>query len=129
MSQSKLSLFHPESFRQQQPIITRLPGFARLNKLNKVISLVLLLCFHPWVVSLSPPSQLTFLYSSFVTFLLPFTLPHLLLFCPYLVTSLPAADVMLVQPRVEFILSFIHHIAEDEDHSDGVVANAAGLIG
>ncbi|XP_027132042.1 importin subunit beta-1 [Larimichthys crocea] len=38
-------------------------------------------------------------------------------------------DVMLVQPRVEFILSFIHHIAEDEDHSDGVVANAAGLIG
>ena len=39
------------------------------------------------------------------------------------------ADVMLVQPRVEFILSFIHHIAEDEDHSDGVVANAAGLIG
>lgn len=47
--------------------------------------------------------------------------PHLL--------STPAADVMLVQPRVEFILSFIHHIAEDEDHSDGVVANAAGLIG
>lgn len=41
----------------------------------------------------------------------------------------PPADVMLVQPRVEFILSFIHHIAEDEDHSDGVVANAAGLIG
>uniref|UniRef100_A0A3Q3WNL4 Importin subunit beta-1/Transportin-1-like TPR repeats domain-containing protein n=1 Tax=Mola mola TaxID=94237 RepID=A0A3Q3WNL4_MOLML len=38
-------------------------------------------------------------------------------------------DVMLVQPRVEFILSFIHHIAEDEDHSDGVVANAVGLIG
>uniref|UniRef100_A0A4W5KB97 Karyopherin (importin) beta 1 n=1 Tax=Hucho hucho TaxID=62062 RepID=A0A4W5KB97_9TELE len=38
-------------------------------------------------------------------------------------------DVMLVQPRVEFILSFIHHIAEDEDHTDGVVANAAGLIG
>ncbi|XP_064172369.1 importin subunit beta-1 [Anguilla rostrata] len=38
-------------------------------------------------------------------------------------------DVMLVQPRVEFILSFIHHIAEDEDHSDGVVANSAGLIG
>uniref|UniRef100_A0A7N6FA32 Importin N-terminal domain-containing protein n=1 Tax=Anabas testudineus TaxID=64144 RepID=A0A7N6FA32_ANATE len=39
------------------------------------------------------------------------------------------ADVMLVQPRVEFILSFIHHIAEDEDRSDGVVGNAAGLIG
>uniref|UniRef100_A0A3Q2XA99 Karyopherin (importin) beta 1 n=1 Tax=Hippocampus comes TaxID=109280 RepID=A0A3Q2XA99_HIPCM len=38
-------------------------------------------------------------------------------------------DVMLVQPRVEFILSFIHHIAEDDDHSDVVVANAAGLIG
>ena len=36
---------------------------------------------------------------------------------------------MLVQPRVEFILSFIHHIAEDEDHTDAVVANAAGLIG
>lgn len=43
--------------------------------------------------------------------------------------SVSAADVMLVQPRVEFILSFIHHIAEDEDHSDGVVANSAGLIG
>ncbi len=41
----------------------------------------------------------------------------------------PAADVMLIQPRVEFILSFIHHIAEDEDRSDGVVANAVGLIG
>lgn len=39
------------------------------------------------------------------------------------------ADVMLVQPRVEFILSFINHVAEDEDHSDGVVANAVGLIG
>ncbi|KAG1935259.1 importin subunit beta-1 [Pimephales promelas] len=38
-------------------------------------------------------------------------------------------DVMLVQPRVEFILSFIQHIAEDEDRSDGVVANAVGLIG
>lgn len=39
------------------------------------------------------------------------------------------ADVMLVQPRVEFILSFIDHIAGDEDHTDGVVACAAGLIG
>uniref|UniRef100_A0A4W3K026 Karyopherin (importin) beta 1 n=1 Tax=Callorhinchus milii TaxID=7868 RepID=A0A4W3K026_CALMI len=38
-------------------------------------------------------------------------------------------DVMLVQPRVEFILSFIDHIARDEDHTDGVVACAAGLIG
>lgn len=45
------------------------------------------------------------------------------------VCLLPAADVMLVQPRVEFILSFIQHIAEDEDRYDGVVANAAGLIG
>uniref|UniRef100_A0A670YXP0 Importin N-terminal domain-containing protein n=1 Tax=Pseudonaja textilis TaxID=8673 RepID=A0A670YXP0_PSETE len=39
------------------------------------------------------------------------------------------SDVMLVQPRVEFILSFIDHIAADEDHSDGVVACAAGLMG
>lgn len=38
-------------------------------------------------------------------------------------------DVMLMQPRVPFILSFIDHIAMDEDHSDGVVANSAGLIG
>lgn len=38
-------------------------------------------------------------------------------------------DVMLMQPRVPFILSFIDHIAMDEDHSDAVVANAAGLIG
>ncbi|RXM32669.1 Importin subunit beta-1 [Acipenser ruthenus] len=37
--------------------------------------------------------------------------------------------VLQMEPRVEFILSFIHHVAEDEDHSDGVVANAAGLIG
>lgn len=42
--------------------------------------------------------------------------------------SLPA-DVMLVQPRVEFILSYIDHIAGDEDHTDVVVACAAGLIG
>lgn len=46
-----------------------------------------------------------------------------------LLLSPSPADVMLVQPRVEFILSFIHHIAEDEDHSDGVVASATGLIG
>uniref|UniRef100_A0A8C5WHN0 Karyopherin subunit beta 1 n=1 Tax=Leptobrachium leishanense TaxID=445787 RepID=A0A8C5WHN0_9ANUR len=38
-------------------------------------------------------------------------------------------DVMLVQPRVEFILSYIDHIAGDEDHTDNVVACAAGLIG
>ncbi|KAF3818634.1 hypothetical protein GH733_012051 [Mirounga leonina] len=38
-------------------------------------------------------------------------------------------DVMLVPPRVEFILSFIDHIAGDEDHTDRVVACAAGLIG
>lgn len=36
---------------------------------------------------------------------------------------------MLVQPRVEFILSYIDHIAGDEDHTDVVVACAAGLIG
>ncbi|TKS91186.1 Serine protease 27 [Collichthys lucidus] len=40
-----------------------------------------------------------------------------------------ASQAQVDKPRVEFILSFIHHIAEDEDHSDGVVANAAGLIG
>ncbi|OXB69429.1 UNVERIFIED_CONTAM: hypothetical protein H355_002159, partial [Colinus virginianus] len=38
-------------------------------------------------------------------------------------------DVMLVQPRVEFILSYIDHIAGDEDHTDVVVACSAGLIG
>ncbi|XP_075438174.1 importin subunit beta-1 [Ascaphus truei] len=38
-------------------------------------------------------------------------------------------DVMLVQPRVEFILSFIDHVAGDEDHTDGVVACGAGLVG
>ncbi|XP_033826363.1 importin subunit beta-1 [Periophthalmus magnuspinnatus] len=38
-------------------------------------------------------------------------------------------DVMLMHPRMPFILSFIDHIAMDEDHSDGVVANSAGLIG
>lgn len=66
-------------------------------------------------------------HREFTTYTLP---PFLLMLssgcngCVYL-----SADVMLVQPRVEFILSFIHHIAEDEDHSDGVVANAVGLIG
>uniref|UniRef100_A0A2K5EPV1 Importin subunit beta-1 n=1 Tax=Aotus nancymaae TaxID=37293 RepID=A0A2K5EPV1_AOTNA len=38
-------------------------------------------------------------------------------------------DEMLVQPRVEFILSFIDHIAGGEDHTDGVAACAARLIG
>lgn len=52
-----------------------------------------------------------------------------LMFKPCVSPSICAADVMLVQPRVEFILSFIQHIAEDEDRSDGVVANAVGLIG
>lgn len=51
------------------------------------------------------------------------------MFKPCVSPSICAADVMLVQPRVEFILSFIQHIAEDEDRSDGVVANAVGLIG
>lgn len=50
-------------------------------------------------------------------------------FCIAYSNPLFTADVMLVQPRVEFILSFIDHIAGDEDHTDGVVACAAGLIG
>ena len=35
----------------------------------------------------------------------------------------------LMQSRVEFILSYIDHIAADEDHIDVVVACAAGLLG
>lgn len=49
------------------------------------------------------------------------------------------ADVMLVQPRVEFILSFIDHIAGDEDrskqghlmesHGGGQVGRKGPLVG
>nr|XP_009859569.1 importin subunit beta-1-like [Ciona intestinalis] len=38
-------------------------------------------------------------------------------------------DVMLVNEHIMFILSFIEVIAKDEDHSEGTVAAASGLIG
>uniref|UniRef100_F6RMU1 Importin N-terminal domain-containing protein n=1 Tax=Ciona intestinalis TaxID=7719 RepID=F6RMU1_CIOIN len=39
------------------------------------------------------------------------------------------SDVMLVNEHIMFILSFIEVIAKDEDHSEGTVAAASGLIG
>ncbi|XP_076088183.1 importin subunit beta-1-like isoform X2 [Mytilus galloprovincialis] len=41
----------------------------------------------------------------------------------------PNADVNLIQPHVGHIMSFMEHIALDEDHSDENVAAACGLIG
>jgi importin subunit beta-1 len=40
-----------------------------------------------------------------------------------------SADVNLIQPHVGHVMSFIEHIALDEDHSDENVAAACGLIG
>ncbi|XP_077866996.1 importin subunit beta-1-like [Saccoglossus kowalevskii] len=38
-------------------------------------------------------------------------------------------DVQLIQPHVMHMISFIEHIAQDEDHSDSNTSAAAGLIG
>jgi len=39
------------------------------------------------------------------------------------------ADVALLQPHVQHMISFIEHIALDEDHSDSNVSACCGLIG
>lgn len=41
----------------------------------------------------------------------------------------PNPDVMLLEPHISYIVSFIIVVAEDKDHSDGCVAVAAGLVG
>ncbi|XP_034302242.1 importin subunit beta-1 isoform X3 [Magallana gigas] len=41
----------------------------------------------------------------------------------------PNADVNLIQPHVGHIMSFIEHIALDEDHSDENISACCGLIG
>lgn len=41
----------------------------------------------------------------------------------------PSADVALLQPHVGHMISFIEHIALDEDHSDSNVSACCGLIG
>lgn len=41
----------------------------------------------------------------------------------------PSADVTLLQPHVQHMISFIEHIALDEDHSDSNVTACCGLIG
>lgn len=39
------------------------------------------------------------------------------------------ADVSLVWPQVPMMVQLIITVASDEDHSDGLVASAAGLLG
>lgn len=41
----------------------------------------------------------------------------------------PSADVGLLQPHVQHMVSFIEHIALDEDHSDSNISACCGLIG
>ncbi|XP_033729110.1 importin subunit beta-1-like isoform X1 [Pecten maximus] len=41
----------------------------------------------------------------------------------------PSADIDLIQGQVGHIISFIEHIALDEDHSDDNIAASCGLIG
>ena len=38
-------------------------------------------------------------------------------------------ELMMVQPSVTYIVSFIGVVAQDSEHSDGTVAACAGLIG
>ena len=40
-----------------------------------------------------------------------------------------SADVNLLQPHVPHILSYIERIANDEDHTDSVIAATCGLLG
>ncbi|XP_059088722.1 importin subunit beta-1-like [Tigriopus californicus] len=44
-------------------------------------------------------------------------------------SSNPAPELALIQPHVNFMITFITMIAMDQDHSDGSVAASAGLIG
>ncbi|XP_013386092.1 importin subunit beta-1 [Lingula anatina] len=41
----------------------------------------------------------------------------------------PNPDVNLVQPHVPHMISFIEHIFQDEDHTDGNIAASSGLVG
>ncbi|GFR15691.1 importin subunit beta-1 [Trichonephila clavata] len=41
----------------------------------------------------------------------------------------PSTEVNVVQPHVPYIIQFITHIAQDQDHSDGTLAASAGVIG
>lgn len=41
----------------------------------------------------------------------------------------PTPDVALLQPHVQHMISFVEHIALDEDHSDSNVSACCGLIG
>jgi len=47
----------------------------------------------------------------------------------YIFSSLPTADVAIIQNHVGHMVSFIEYIALDEDHSDGNITAACGLIG
>ena len=40
-----------------------------------------------------------------------------------------AADVNLVWPQVPIMVQLIHMVGSDEEHSDSLVASAAGLLG
>ena len=41
----------------------------------------------------------------------------------------PAADVLILEPTVPFIVEFIIVVAQDNQHSDGCIASCAGLVG
>ena len=45
------------------------------------------------------------------------------------ITILFSADVTLLQTHVGHMVSFIEHIALDEDHSDSNISACCGLIG
>ncbi|XP_074032733.1 importin subunit beta Fs(2)Ket isoform X2 [Leptinotarsa decemlineata] len=41
----------------------------------------------------------------------------------------PNPDVMILEPHIPFIVQFITVVAQDNEHSDGTVAVAAGIVG
>lgn len=41
----------------------------------------------------------------------------------------PSPDVAIIEPHIPFIVQFITVVAQDNDHSDGTVAVAAGIVG
>lgn len=41
----------------------------------------------------------------------------------------PSPDVMLIEPHIHFIVSFITAVALDPDHSDGNICVCTGLVG
>ena len=49
--------------------------------------------------------------------------------CTLYLTPPVAADVNLIWPQVPVMVQLVHTVGSDDEHSDSLVASAAGLLG